>query len=76
MKIDEEIIEKAKLFDRLLPHLYITPGCIELRLYNREMRRIHHVKYYNGLSITNDELIEDLNKFQQRLRSIHNESKD
>lgn len=64
---DKEELLKAELFDRLLPHLYITPGCIELRLFSREMREIHKVKTHNGLSITNDELMKDLNDFQNKL---------
>lgn len=58
-------IEEAALFERLLSHLYITPGCIELRLFSPEMRKIHpEIKYHNGLSIVNDELMQDLNDFQ------------
>lgn len=64
---ETELEEKAKLFDRLLPHLYITKGCIELRLYDREMREIHqNIKTHNGLSIENDELMKDLNDFKER----------
>ncbi len=62
----EEIIKlKAELFDELLPHLYITWGCVELRIWGRELRGIHpEIKYHNGLPIENDELIEKLNRFK------------